>query len=269
MFLIQMVARVMRPGCQADYALLLAGDQGIRKSSALRTLVPEARYFTDNLRDIRNKDTSLHLQGHWLIEIAEQAAMRGTNDESKAFITRTVEKFRPPYGRHDVHQPRQCVFVLTTNNKASLQDETGDRRYWPVTATSIDIEGIERDREQLFAEAVVLFQRGEHWWPDQDFEREYIKPRQQAARASDVYEDVISEWLSARPQYKQTTIGMIANDALKIHDIAESRREQNRIMKALKALGWQRGEREGSNRWWLRGDAHDAPSDAPVTHKAA
>ncbi len=252
MFLIQMVARIFRPGCQADHMLVLEGDQGTLKSTACKILGGE--YFSDSLPDVGSgKDVNQHLRGKWLIELAEMHALRRAEvAQLKAFITRTVERYRPSYGRLEVIEPRQCVFVGTTNKKKYLRDETGERRFWPVTTGKIDDGGLGRDRDQLYAEAVVRFRRGEPWWADKDFERTHIMPEQADRRVDDLWQEAISEW-AARTMAKKVILSQVAKEALGFQSLAHvSKEDQERMATALENSGWKQGKRWGTGRWWVR-----------------
>ena len=163
-FLIAAVARVFRPGCQVDEILVLEGAQGTGKTTLLRDLVgPE--WFSDNLpSDLSRTDASLHLVGKWVVEMSELAHMgKNRSEDFKAFVTRRVDRFRPPYGRQEVDRHRQCVFAATTNDQQYLLDPTGNRRFCCVRTGSIDLDALRTDRDQLWAEAVHEFRRGTPW----------------------------------------------------------------------------------------------------------
>ena len=125
------VARIFSPGAKADSCLILEGEQGTKKSTALKTLVQP--WFTDEIAELGSKDAALQTRGVWIIEIAELDSMnRSEAGKIKEFMSRTTDRFRPPYGRRLIESPRQCIFAGSVNHTNYLRDETGARRFWPV-----------------------------------------------------------------------------------------------------------------------------------------
>ena len=247
-FLIALVARIMSPGCKADYMLVLEGEQGAMKSTACSVLA--GAWFSDNLPTLRHGDPvrlSMHLRGKWLIEIAEMSSIsKAEAGELKAFLTRREERDTPKFGHHEVIEPRQNGFIGTTNKATYLRDETGGRRFLPVKTGTIDIDALIRDRDQLFAEAAAAYRRGDAWWPDRDFEREHIAPEQEARFEGDLWETPVGEFLSNR---NRTTTIEVARESLFIETPKLGTADQRRITAILDHLGWT-AKRDMAERWW-------------------
>ena len=239
------------PGCKCDYVLVLEGDQGARKSSACSILA--GQWFSDALPDVlRDKDTSQHLRGKWLIEVAElSSTSRAEAEHLKAFITRQVERFRPSYGRLEVIEPRQCLFVGTTNKDTYLRDETGGRQFWPVKVGPIDLDALRHDRDQLFAEAAHRYRAGEQWWPDEGFERQHIKPEQDDRFEGDPWDETIAVYVATCERVRVTDI---ARNVLGIEGAKVGTADQRRIASVLKGLGWK-PIRDWQGRAYVRGHA--------------
>jgi predicted P-loop ATPase len=247
-FLISMVARVFQPGCQADYMLVLEGEQGELKSQICRTLGEP--YFSNHLPDLSDDAirVSMHLRGKWLIEIAELHSFERSGPALlKSFISRQVEQFTPKFGRYEVQEKRQCVFIGTTNETTYLRDETGGRRFWPVKCGNIDLEGLRRDRDQLFAEALEAYENGANWWPDRNFEKLIIEPEQEARLYVDGWVEPIREFLFTK---NRVTVMEVARGALRVTDDHRvTPGDLHRITRTMRALGW-RDFHNKKERWW-------------------
>ena len=159
------VARVMLPGVKYDTMPILAGPQGIGKSTLLRML--GGRWFSDSLSTFEGKEACEMLQGVWINEVGELNGLnRAETNAVKQFLSKVEDIFREPYGRRTGIYPRRCVFFGTTNESEFLKDKTGNRRFWPVDCgVSVPTKSVFRDLPeavpQIWAEALMAWQLGE------------------------------------------------------------------------------------------------------------
>jgi predicted P-loop ATPase len=254
-WMIAAVARIYEPGVKADCALILEGPQGLLKSTVLRTLA--GKWFTDDIAELGSKDAAMQARGVWIIEIPELDAMSRVDvAKIKAFISRTTDRFRPPYGKRLVESPRQCVFAGSVNHSAYLRDETGGRRFWPVACERILIEELQRDRDQLWAEAFARYRAGERWWLDTK-ELELAAQQEQASRyESDPWEDLVAAWIEGR---ESVSIEELLCQCLDKPKANWAQSDKNRLARCLTALGWERckmGPRAG-RQWRYRPSERD------------
>lgn len=253
-FLVAMVARVMRPGCKHDHVLVLAGAQGIGKSTVCQIL--GGAWAGDNMPSIRDgaREAGLYLRGHWLVELAELAPSRKAEAEDlKAFLSRSNDEIRAPYARRADVVPRQCVFVGTTNETAFLKDATGGRRFWPVTCgATIKTDALARDREQLFAEALAAFSAGEPWHLSPKLEQE-AATQQEEAREEHPWEQPIKDFLAGKDTLDQEPRARVTLSEVLTHlDIPVERqpgKHSREMANILRMLGWSRKHLKAGKAW--------------------
>lgn len=192
------IARAMTPGCKYDTMLILAGPQGIGKSTLLDKM--SRGWFNDSIRTFEGKEASELLQGVWLVEVAELDAFRRTDiARIKQFLSLKADRYRAAYGRHVKELPRCCVFFGTCNEMEFLQDTTGNRRFWPVdvgeeTATKSVFRDLPDETiNQLWAEAKMRWQTGEKLYLTGALDAE-AKIKQEEHREASVREGLIMEF---------------------------------------------------------------------------
>ena len=239
------VHRACMPGCKLDYMPILQGPQGCGKTSGLIALFDP--YYKEMTGTTLNSAAAHELQGAWVLEIAElQQYGRSAEDQAKAFLTRQVDVYRPPYGRDYLHRPRRCLLVGTTNDDEFLRDMTGNRRYLPVAVGEIDRDALTANKNQLFAEAMAT---GIEW----DEEKKEYKPKinlwltGDAQRLAQEYQEnamVADPWQDLLEIKTQEKDKVSTADLLSFLEIPNERQEvktYTRISNIMRKLGWRRG----------------------------
>src|SRR5262249_43820957 len=140
--------------------------QGPGKSEAIRILAVRREWFSDGVSfNTRGREMLEALKGKWLIEFGELKGLKGSlSEKSKATLSRWADRGRPAYARFQAEVERLSFFCGTKTSQKLLLDSWGNRRYWPVHVTAVDLDALKRDRDQLWAEAVVV----EAAWPDEE-----------------------------------------------------------------------------------------------------
>lgn len=239
-FMVGAVARVRKPGCKLDTALVLVGPQGARKSTFYQVL--GGAWFTDTHVDLGSKDAYLQLAGAWIVEWGEIERVTGKRgaDEIKSFLSSRLDRFRPPYGRAIVEVPRSCVLVGSTNQTTFLDDDTGSRRFWCVrVAARVDTDTLLAWRDQLWAEAVEAFESGEPWWLDGDDETARAADAEQHS-IEDAWTQAVLRFTAKEALREDFTAAEVLSGALDVAKRDHDRTSVARVGRILRAAGWDR-----------------------------
>jgi predicted P-loop ATPase len=263
--LIGSVARIFNPGCKKDEAVILKGKQGVLKSTFWKTLYGE-EFFSDSLKGTE-RDDLLVLHQYWALELAEFETITSKKQagDLKAFLSASIDTFRSPYARCTRARKRQSVIVGSVNPDAFLVDETGNRRYWviPVTIDQIDRSIVARERDAIWAAAVLAYRAGEGWHLSYEREREISDLNGNYCHA-DSWEVPLSNYLEGR---SMVTVYELLTSALDFDTARISKRDEMRVASVLRSLGWQKtlatylGKRQ---KVWVKDDPPQ--SDPPPFH---
>ena len=253
--LIGAVRRIYEPGCKHDYACVLMGDQGARKSSFWGAL--GGPFFSDALRDIGSKDDLMVLHRSWLMEWAELDHITGKKHagQVKAFLSQCTDMFRVPYGKATEAFPRRCIIVGSTNRDSGfLVDETGNRRFWvvPVTCTlakPIDVPNLLLERDAIWSAAVAAYKAGEG--------NELAVSHLMAVEAENANYLVESPWSAPIQKWLAMNYGrpitseLLLNEAILKPIERQTRSDQMQVASILRDLGYRKRRQmiDGAQKW--------------------
>lgn len=253
-WLVSCVARALDPGCKMDTALILTGDYGVRKSSFVQVMA--GAFYSNANVDFKSKDSLALAARYWIVEMAEMSGYRKSEQESvKNFLSTPVDTFRPPYGRVLEDFPRRAVFVGSANDDDFLNEP--NRREWMLSVPEdIDLKGLRAVRDQLFAEAVAIYDAAktcpecakehpgrcnEHsWWFDKSGEKLMREIAKEFAAPDNTKERILDWWIAKRPDQRPADVRVhdLAADALGLPQEKITTVVLQHVGRVLKELGF-------------------------------
>jgi len=168
-WLIAGVARIFHDCPKFDNMLILEGQPNVGKSFVLEKMatIRGEKYFTDSimLSELGTTNGVVKSMGTIIVEFPEMIGFDTINPQLiKGKISSTVDKVRLPYMSEPTSIYRQFIMAGTynPNDRGLFRDVTGNRKFWVARVMgAVDLDGIERDKDQIWAEAYTAYKNGE------------------------------------------------------------------------------------------------------------
>ena len=245
--LIAACRRARVPGCKYDNITNLEGPEGLNKSTLIRTLAGDDYFSDESIIGASSKEVQEQLDGKWMHENADLAGIvKRDVDKVNAFASRQVDRARPAYGRVNEDRPRRSIEWGTINQDVYLLRQTGNRRWWPLKTTRIDIEAVIRDRAQLLGEAATYEADGASIVLDEKLWGDATKAQEQR-RIPDPWEDILADMPSkvihkSDDGFERVASADVLLNVLLILAERQTSGHGQRLSLVMKQLGWERNE---------------------------
>jgi predicted P-loop ATPase len=150
--------------------LVFTGKQGRFKTTFFQRLLPKElqKYFYAGKFIIGLKDHEKYLATKIIINFDELAAFNKHDNESvKSLITQAQVETRLPYKAKDIRLKRRASFCGTINNPEFLRDDSGERRFFVMEISDIDLR-TDLNVDNLYAQALALYKNQFQYWFNRD-----------------------------------------------------------------------------------------------------
>ena len=227
-----------------DLVLTLCGGQGVGKTRFFEKLALDPKYFGEGIcLDPRDKDSIKQATSKWICELGEiGSTMRKDMDSVKAFLTKSTDEYRLPYGRASLHYPRMTSFVGTVNDEQFLIDQTGNRRFLVIRLAPdlvIDYETQIKpfNALQLWAQIYELVKNEDKasCFRLSEDEKRYLEKSNSAfvkpMRGECEVLDILEEQQRPEPQYICTTKDMTVTEFITLHNLKYDARTVGQVLK--------------------------------------
>ena len=234
-----------------DIILVFQGKQGIGKTRFFEKLALKSAFFGEGIcLDPRDKDSVIQATSKWISELGELGStMKKDMDSVKAFLTKSTDEYRTPYGKTSLHYPRMTSFIGTVNDTEFLIDQTGNRRFAVIPLAPdlvIDYETQIKpfDALQLWAQVYHLVNSQEKEVSScfrlTEDEKQYLEKRNSAFTKPMKGEcevlDILEEQQTPEKGYICTSKEMTVLQFIQMHNL---RYDANVIGKVLKKYGYE------------------------------
>lgn len=150
--------------------VLQASEGGEGKTRWFNKLCPNHLQLDGMSLDVDNKDHVKDCISHWLVELGELDSTFKKSDLKKlmSFLSMGKDNIRLAYAKCANSYQRRTSFFGTVNNENFLNDDSGDRRFWPIKVGQVE-HAHTIDMQQVWAQVDTLTEK--EWLDSEDLKR--------------------------------------------------------------------------------------------------
>ena len=180
-------------GANLEGVLIFVGKQALGKTQWMKSLAPNKEWLLEGATlNPSDKDSVKHAVSHWIVELGELGSTfkKADIDQLKAFLTKSKDELRLPYGRTFSRYQRRTAFYGSVNEREFLVDPTGNRRFWVVRVNKLNFKH-ELNMQQIWAEVLHEVYQGKQTWFLTSEERELLQASNEISRTQSAVEDLL------------------------------------------------------------------------------